>query len=65
MDINLIRSLGTLFVFIAFIALCLWAYSPNRKKEFHEAEMLPFGDEINQPNAENITQDQLGAKKND
>ena len=45
MDINDLRGLSTLFLMIAFIGLCLWAYSRKRKKTFDEAAQLPFADE--------------------
>jgi cytochrome c oxidase cbb3-type subunit IV len=45
MDINDLRSLGTVFVALAFIGVCWWAFSPKRKKRFDEAANLPFADE--------------------
>ena len=45
MDINDLRGLSTLFLMIAFIGLCFWAYSSKRKKTFDEAANLPFADE--------------------
>jgi cytochrome c oxidase cbb3-type subunit 4 len=45
MDINDLRGLSTLFLMIAFIGLCFWAYSSKRKKTFDEAAQLPFADE--------------------
>jgi len=45
MDINDLRGLSTLFLMIAFIGLCFWAYSSKRKKAFDEAAQLPFADE--------------------
>jgi cytochrome c oxidase cbb3-type subunit 4 len=49
MDINDLRGLSTLFLMIAFIGLCFWAYSSKRKKTFDEAAHLPFADdELNQ-----------------
>lgn len=45
MDINDLRGLSTLFLFVAFIGLCIWAYSSKRKKSFDEAANLPFADE--------------------
>jgi cytochrome c oxidase cbb3-type subunit 4 len=38
--------LSTLLIFIAFSAICLWAYSAKRKPQFDEAAKLPFADEI-------------------
>ncbi len=45
MDINDLRGLSTLFMLIAFLGLCFWAYSSTRKKTFEEAANLPFADE--------------------
>ena len=45
MDINDLRGLTTLFVMIAFIGVCIWAYSGKQKKRFEEAANLPFADE--------------------
>ncbi len=45
MDINDLRGLSTLFLLIAFIGLCFWAYSSKRKVPFDDAANLPFADE--------------------
>ncbi len=45
MDINFLRALSTLFIFLAFIGICVWAYSGKRKSAFEEAANLPFADE--------------------
>lgn len=45
MDINTLRGISTIFVAIAFISICVWAYAPKRKKRFEEAANLPFADE--------------------
>lgn len=45
MDINDLRGISTLFLLIAFIGLCVWAYSGKQKKTFEEAAKLPFADE--------------------
>ncbi|HUH38362.1 MAG TPA: cbb3-type cytochrome c oxidase subunit 3 [Spongiibacteraceae bacterium] len=47
MDINDLRGLGTVFAMVAFIGVCIWAYSRKRKKSFDEAANLPFADEDN------------------
>jgi cytochrome c oxidase cbb3-type subunit 4 len=55
MDINDLRGLSTLFLMIAFIGLCFWAYSSKRKVSFKEAANMPFADEdedINQHSAQ-------------
>jgi cytochrome c oxidase cbb3-type subunit IV len=45
MDINTLRGLGTLFALIAFVSVCLWAYSSKRKQGFDAAANLPFADD--------------------
>ena len=45
MDINDLRGLSTLFMLVAFLGLCFWAYSSKRNKTFDEAANLPFADE--------------------
>ena len=45
MDINDLRGLSTAFLMVAFISLCIWAYSKKRKQAFDEAANLPFADE--------------------
>lgn len=45
MDINILRGLSTLMVMIAFIGVCLWAYSGKRKEEFTRAAQMPFADD--------------------
>ena len=45
MDIGLIRGLGTLLVFVAFIGVDRWAYNSKRTSSFDEAANLPFSDE--------------------
>jgi len=45
MDINDLRGLSTLFLFLAFVGLCIWAYSSKRRQSFDEAANLPFADE--------------------
>lgn len=50
MDINDLRGLSTVFLLIAFIGLCCWAYSKKRKKGFDEAANLPFADEDDEIN---------------
>jgi cytochrome c oxidase cbb3-type subunit 4 len=44
-DINLVRGLLTLLLLVAFIGLCLWAYSRKQEKSFNEAANLPFIDD--------------------
>lgn len=34
-----------MFMMLAFIGICWWAYSPKRRKTFEEAAKLPFADE--------------------
>ena len=45
MDIQTVRGLGTILVFVAFIGVVLWAYNGKRKSSFDEAANLPFADD--------------------
>lgn len=45
MDINTLRGISTVVMFIAFIGLCWWAFSRKQKPQFDEAANLPFEDE--------------------
>ena len=45
MDINDLRGISTAFLMVAFIGLCIWAWSSKRKKTFDEAANLPFADD--------------------
>tara|TARA_R110002110_G_C13469647_1_gene720035 strand:+ start:18243 stop:18416 length:174 start_codon:yes stop_codon:yes gene_type:complete len=46
MDINVLRGILTVVLFVLFMLLVLKIYSPKQKKPFKEASMLPFEDEI-------------------
>jgi cytochrome c oxidase cbb3-type subunit 4 len=45
MDIGTVRGLITLALFIAFLALVLWAYSKRRKADFDELARMPLEDD--------------------
>jgi cytochrome c oxidase cbb3-type subunit 4 len=45
MSLAILRDIGTVTAFIAFIGICLWAYSANRKADFDAAANLPFADD--------------------
>ena len=45
MSTGMIRGLGTVVVFVAFVGLTLWVFSGKRGPEFAEARLLPFADE--------------------
>jgi cytochrome c oxidase cbb3-type subunit 4 len=47
MDINTWRGIATIVVMVAFLGICIWAYSSKRKTNFQEAANLPFADENN------------------
>ena len=54
MSSGMIRGLGTVVVFVAFVGLALWVFSSKRSPEFAEARLLPFADE---PQPDNATQE--------
>lgn len=37
-----IHGILTLLLIVAFVALCLWAYSPSREKTFSDNANIPF-----------------------
>lgn len=45
MSTGLIRGLGTVVVFVAFVGLTLWVFNSKRNSQFAEARLLPFADE--------------------
>jgi cytochrome c oxidase cbb3-type subunit IV len=45
MESGTLQSIGTVLAFVAFVGVCLWAYSGKRKQSFTDAANLPFADE--------------------
>ena len=45
MDINTLRSIATILIFIAFLGVCFWVFKIKRKEDFEEAANLPFADD--------------------
>lgn len=45
MDINFLRGLATVFVMMAFVAVCVWVYVLRSERDFDEAANSPFADE--------------------
>jgi len=41
-DLNILRSLLTVALFALFLAIWVWAWSKDRKKEFKDAANIPF-----------------------
>ncbi len=54
MSTGMIRGLGTVVVFVAFVGLTLWVFNSKRTSEFAEARLLPFADE---PKPDDATQE--------
>jgi cytochrome c oxidase cbb3-type subunit IV len=48
MDMGTLKGLSTVFVMIAFIGVCWWAYAPRRRERFKDAANLPFADDVDQ-----------------
>jgi cytochrome c oxidase cbb3-type subunit 4 len=42
MDVNLLRSVTTLFMFLVFIGIVVWAMAGRRRADFDAAAQLPF-----------------------
>ena len=45
MDVNTLRTLITVVLFLSFLGIIYWAWSPRSKRRFDEAANLPFADE--------------------
>ncbi len=45
MDYNLVHSIWTVLVLIAFIVIVSWAWSGKRKQSFDEAARTPLDDD--------------------
>ena len=43
-----VYGMVTLALIIAFIGLCIWAYSPRQRQRFQQDANIPFMDEIKQ-----------------
>ncbi len=41
-DWEVVSSVVTVVWFLAFVALCIWAWSGRRRKDFDAAARLPF-----------------------
>ena len=48
MDINFLRSIMTVVLFVAFLGIIAWSYSKNRGQAFEEAAALPLQGEGSQ-----------------
>ena len=45
MTLGMFRGLLTAVLFVAFLALWIWAWSKRRESDFRDAAMLPLADE--------------------
>ncbi len=45
-DVDYVRGIIAAALFVVFIAMWLWTYSPRRKAEFASLERLPLEDDI-------------------
>jgi cytochrome c oxidase cbb3-type subunit 4 len=43
--LGVMRGLTTLLAMIAFVAVCVWAWSRRRQKKFDDAARLPLEDD--------------------
>ena len=40
--VGIVRGVATLLAMLAFVGVCLWAYSRRRREQFDEAANLPL-----------------------
>ena len=45
MDSGTLQGIGTALALLAFLGICWWAFSKEKKSDFDEAAQLPFRDE--------------------
>lgn len=45
MDLGTLSGIGTLILLLAFVGLCIWAFSPRQRRRWDESAQLPFLDE--------------------
>lgn len=45
MTSGVLSGIATAILLIAFIGLCIWAFSPSQKRRWKESEELPFLDD--------------------
>jgi cytochrome c oxidase cbb3-type subunit 4 len=67
MDIDIARTAITVISFVAFLGICVWAYSGRQKSRFDEAANLPFADDDIQQRtlaAERTANDSSSVKRN-
>ena len=48
MDPGTVNTVGTVVLSLAFVALCVWVYSPARRARFEADGRLPFDDDPDQ-----------------
>ena len=63
MDQGTLEGIGTLLAMLAFIAVCVWAYSSRNKERFDEAAMLPFADELQAAERQGLADDMAADNK--
>ena len=44
MDMNDVRAIYTVVLFVVFIGIVLWAWSSHRRRDFDEAANLPLNE---------------------
>lgn len=63
---EILTGLGPVFVFVAFMGVCWYAYgSSKRKAKFDEAANLPFADEELSKNSSKAQSEQTTQQKQD
>jgi len=45
-DLGTLQGIGTALAMVAFISVCLWAYSAGNRRRFDDAAQLPFADDL-------------------
>lgn len=56
---ELLHGIGTVFAFVAFVAICVWAYSDKRRADFDRAARLPFADDADPQHAQKLEREDV------
>ena len=54
MDMNTLRGIATIVVMTAFLGICFWAYSSNRKAQFDDTAKSIFTEDIDEPDESDV-----------
>lgn len=63
MDQGTLQGIATILAMVAFLGVCVWAYSSHKKRDFDEAAQLPFAEDEPAQKADEPTQQSLDGEE--